>query len=143
VEIIVPKLKKSAPNAEEIASRFKLLAIAASEILGDGGVKAANRAGVKLSRLACQIRTMDDKGKKLLEALLVSNNEAVRSKAAYYLLPIRPDLATRELANLAKNASNVFLLSSARTTLEEWAAGRLDTDWFIKKYGPKPPKSSH
>jgi hypothetical protein len=140
VEVTVSKSKKSFDSVEEMLSKFKLLAIASSELLGDGGVKAANRAGVQLSRLACQIRTMDDEGRKILEELIASKEEAVRSKAAYYLLPINPDLATRELANLAKNASNVFLLSSAGTTLEEWLAGRLDTDWFIKKYGPKPSR---
>lgn len=134
----MPKSKKLISLHENIAAQFSLLAVAAGEILGDGGVKAANRAGVRLNRLGCLIRTMDDNGKKILEELIVSEDEAVRSHAAYFLLPINPDLATRELINLAQNASNVFLLSSARTTLEEWLAGRLDTDWFVKKYGPKP-----
>jgi hypothetical protein len=134
------KLMKIDLSANKISSKFKALAIASSELLGDGGVKAANRAGVKLNRLACRIRAMDDKGRKILEELIVSKEEAVRSHAAYYLLPINPDLATRELANLAKNASNVFLLTSAETTLDEWLAGRLDTDWFVKKYGPKPSR---
>jgi hypothetical protein len=140
VEIAVRKSKKSATSIKDMVDQFKQLAIASSEILGDGGVKAANRAGVKLNRLACQIRVMDDQGRKILEELIASKEEAVRSKAAYFLLPINPTLATRELANLAKNASNVFLLMSAKTTLTEWKAGRLDTDWFIHKYAPKSPR---
>jgi Domain of unknown function (DUF2019) len=137
VEIAMRKSKKSALSIKDMVDQFKQLSIASSEILGDGGVRAANRAGVKLNRLACQIRAMDDQGRKILEELIESEVEAVRSDAAYFLLPINPDLATLELENLAKNASNVFLLTSAKTTLEEWSAGRLDTDWFIRKYGPK------
>lgn len=134
----MPKSKEPKLSVGDMMSQFESLAVAASEPLRDGGVKAANRAGVKLMKLASMIRTMEDGGKRVLEELIVSKQEAVRSKAAYLLLPIDPKRASNELLNLSKNASNVFLLSSARTTLEEWAAGRLDTDWFIKKYGPKP-----
>jgi hypothetical protein len=134
----MPKMKTPKLSMDDIKSQFESLAIAANEIMGDGGVKAANRAFDKLMKLASVIRTMQDGGKSILEELIVSKEEAVRSKAAYLLLPIDPERASQELLDLSKNASSVFLLTSAETTLEEWLAGRLDTDWFLKKYGPKP-----
>jgi hypothetical protein len=135
----MPTLKNRASSDDKIMSEFVNLAIAASEPFGEGGVKASNRSGKKLMQLAAKIRTMEDGGRRILGELILSKHEAVRSKAAYVLLPIDPERASQELVDLSKNASNVFLLSSARVTLEEWAAGRLDTDWFIKKYGPKLP----
>lgn len=134
----MPTSKKPKLLVDDIKSQFESLAIAANEIMGGGGVKAANRAFDKLMKLSAKIRTMEDGGKRILEELIVSKQEAVRSKAAYLLLPTDPERASQELLDLSKNASNVFVLSSAGTTLEEWAAGRLDTDWFINKYGPKP-----
>ena len=134
----MPKSKSPKLSVDDIKSQFESLAFAANEIIGGGGVRAANRAHNKLMKLSAKIRTMEDGGKSILEELIVSKQEAVRSTAAYLLLPIDPERASKELLDLSKNASNVFVLSSTRTTLEEWAAGRLDTDWFLKKYGPKP-----
>jgi hypothetical protein len=127
-------LKQVKTPIAKLLEQFDTLAVIKTELQGNGDIKGSNRAFDRLMKLAATIRTMEDRGESILKMLITSKHEATRSTAAYLLLPVNPVLATDELENLANRASNVFLLTSARTTLEEWSAGRLDVDWFIKKY---------
>jgi fumarate hydratase class II len=136
----MPTSKRSRAQFDDLISKFQTLAEAEAELLGNGDVRSSNQMAVKLMKLSAAIRTMEDGGVLVLNELIKSKNESTRSTAAYLLLPIDPDVATRELTNLCENGSNVFLANSARVTLEEWSAGRLDMDWFIKKYANKKPK---
>ncbi len=136
----MPKSKKSKISATDMVAKFENYAVAKTELQGKQDVKGSNRAFDKLMKLASVIRTTEDGGRGILEELILSKHDAVRLTAAYLLLPINPELASCELLSIANNSSNVFLASSARVTLEEWATGKLDTDWFVKKYGAKPSK---
>jgi hypothetical protein len=130
-------MKKSKPkhiSGKEMFEQFTTYSVNKTKLQGEGDTKSANRNFDLLMMLAAKIRRLEDGGSSILNELIVSHHESTRLHAAYLLIPINPDLATDELKKLAKTASDVFILSSARTTLEEWTAGRLDTDWFMKKY---------
>jgi hypothetical protein len=95
--------------------------------------KKGNKAFDRLMRAAKQIRlTHHDGGAKFFTSLLSHDKPHVVSAAALNLIPFNPKLARKTYERLAKGSPGEVRLD-AEITLEEWKAGRLDTEWFMKK----------
>ena len=51
--------------------------------------------------------------------------------AAFYLIPLNPELA-RKTFEVLSNGPSGEVRFNAEMTLKEWKAGRLDPEWFMK-----------
>jgi len=69
------------------------------------------------------LRASADEGDAAFSLLLDHSDAAVRTWAAYYLLPIKEEAAKRTLAAIA--AGTDLIAFGAEVTLLEWNAGRL------------------
>lgn len=95
--------------------------------------KKGNKAYDRLMKAAKQVRlTHQDGGEKFFTSLLAHGMPHVVSAAAFNLIPFNPKLARKTYNELAKGPPGEVRLG-AEITLEEWKAGRLDPDWFMKR----------
>ena len=95
-------------------------------LMVDRKVSKANKISDQLFELERCISGLPDKGHRILMQLAESPKEELRFVAASHLIPIELKTARKMLADLAKNASNVYIKITSRVTLEELDAGRLD-----------------
>lgn len=96
------------------------------ELLAERKVKKANKVSEQLFELERQLTKLPDGGAKILLKMAESDKDEIKIKAAFHLIPIRPNLAKNLLIDLVQNTENVPVKIEARTTLEEWNAGRLN-----------------
>ena len=95
--------------------------------------KKGNKAYDRLMSAAKRIMmTRDDGGESFFTSLLTHEMPHVVSAAAFNLVPFNPKLSRKTYEALAKGPPGEVRLS-AEITLEEWEAGRLDPDWFMRK----------
>jgi hypothetical protein len=131
-------MKQMTPD--ELKSNFVALEKLHFSQYEDGLIKKANKTFDRVYKLAVQIRTLPDKGAELLSELVDFSHDNVRMNAAYLLLPIDNKRALKTLSEL-RNSDVAWISMSAETCIQEWQAGRLDVDWFMKKYDrPMPNK---
>lgn len=129
----VSKKDKSPPSEAELTRAFVEYATAHRELFVNRDIKGSNRAHDKLIKVAVQFRQLADRGEHMLRELVRSNHESVRGWAAYFMLTIDEGLAVRTLQDIVETTESASETVSCRVTLEEWQAGRLDVDWFLKK----------
>ena len=72
-----------------------------------------------------ELRERSDRGESILIELLNHPNEWVRLDAAIHLLPLRAELASATLENLASGPQSQ-LEFIAKMGLREWRAGKLN-----------------
>lgn len=96
------------------------------DLLAERKVKKANKVSGQLFELERQLTKLPDGGAKILLKMAESDKDEIRIKAAFHLIPIRPNLAENLLIDLVQNTENVPVKIEARATLEEWNAGRLN-----------------
>ena len=72
-----------------------------------------------------------DGGEQFFTSLLSHGEPYVVSVAAFNLIPFNPKLARKTYERLARDADHMIVFN-AEMTLNEWRAGRLDPDWFMK-----------
>lgn len=96
------------------------------EFLAEGKVKRANKVSELLFELERQFASLPDGGVRILLKMADSDKDEIRIKAAFHLIPLRPNLAKKLLVDIIHNTENVPVKIEARTTLEEWTAGRLN-----------------
>lgn len=93
----------------------------------------ANKTYDKIYKLSVQIRKLSDRGEKLLRGLIGHAHPNVRATAAYLMLPLDSRLALNVFNELSK-CGIIWLAIDAEMCIKEWKAGRLDVEWFVKKY---------
>lgn len=124
---------RSPLTEEELFRAFVEHATAHRDLFVEGDVKASNRAHDKLIKVAVQFRQLPDRGEHMLRELIRSTNESVLVWAAYFMLTLDAKLAVKTLRDIAKTTESATIGITCDTTLQEWRAGRLDVDWFLKK----------
>ncbi len=90
-----------------------------------GDYKKGNAAFDRMSAALAELRERGDRGESVLIELLNHPNGWVRLAAATDLLPLRADLATHVLEDLASGPQSQ-LEFGAMMVLREWRAGRLN-----------------
>jgi len=90
-----------------------------------GDYKRGNAAFDRMNAALAELRGRADRGESILVELLNHPNGWVRLDAATDLLPLRADLATTILENLASGLQSQ-LEFMAKMVLREWRAGRLN-----------------
>jgi hypothetical protein len=90
----------------------------------NGNYKRGNVAYDRVIAALAELRGHADQGEAVLTELLNHPNEWVRLGAATHLLPLRAELATTILENLACGPQSQ-LEFNAKMVLREWRAGRL------------------
>ena len=90
-----------------------------------GDYKKGNAAFDRMIAALADLRGRADRGELILIELLDHPNEWVRLVAATDLLPLRPELASTVLDNLASGPQG-HLEFDAKMVLREWRAGRLN-----------------
>jgi len=95
-------------------------------LMVDRKVSKANKISDQLFQLQRCILGLPDKGQRILAQMADSPKEELRELAAWNLIPLQPKTARKMLSDLAKNASNVHIKITARVTLDELVAGRID-----------------
>lgn len=126
-------MARSPSTEEELIKAFVEHATAHKDLFIEGDVKASNRAHDRLIKVAVKFRQFPDRGEHMLRELIRSTNESVRGWAAYFMLTIDEKLAIRTMRDIARTTQSASEKITCDTTLEEWKAGRLDVDWFLKK----------
>ncbi len=95
--------------------------------------KTSNKAYDKLYVAARKIRLHSaDGGEAFFGSLLNHTMPYVSLCAAFNLIPFNPKLAQAIYKRLAKGPAGEVRIA-AEMTLNEWKAGRLDPDWFMKE----------
>jgi hypothetical protein len=95
--------------------------------------KTSNKAHNRLYAAARKIRIHSaDHGEAFFVSLLDHTLPYVRLCAAFNLIPLNPRLARNTYERLAIGPAGEVRFA-AEMTLKEWAAGRLDPDWFMKQ----------
>ena len=89
-----------------------------------GDYKRGNAAFDRMKAALAELRRCADRGESILMALLHHPDGWVRLDAATDLLPLRADLASTILENLASGPQSQ-LEFVAKMVLREWRAGRL------------------
>jgi hypothetical protein len=89
-----------------------------------GDYKKGNAAFDQMEVALAKLRRRPDRGESILTELLDHPNGWVRLAAATDLLPLRADLASTILENLASGPQSQ-LEFNAKMVLREWRAGRL------------------
>jgi hypothetical protein len=128
---MVEKLKKIAAHLDinddqHLFSEIERLTDLKWSLMVDRKVSKANKISDQLFQLERQIAGLPDKGRRILEQLANSQKEELRYIAASHFIPLKPKTARKMLADLAKNANNVHIKITARVTLEELDADRVD-----------------
>ncbi|HTG25013.1 MAG TPA: DUF2019 domain-containing protein [Reyranella sp.] len=90
-----------------------------------GDYKRGNSAYDRMIAALAELRGHADRGEAVLTKLLNHPNEWVRLDAATHLLPLRAELASANLENLASGPQSQ-LEFVAKMVLREWRAGRLN-----------------
>jgi hypothetical protein len=126
-------MARSPLTEEELTEAFVEHATAHRDLFVDGDVKASNRAHDRLIKVAVQFRQLPDRGEHMLRELMRCTNESVRGWAAYFMLTIDEKLAIRTMRDIARTTQSASEKITCDTTIEEWRAGRLEVDWFLKK----------
>lgn len=90
-----------------------------------GDYKRGNAAYDRMIAALRELRTHDDRGESVLTELLAHPNGWVRLGAATHLLPLRADLASQVLEDLASGPQSQMEFG-AMMVLREWRAGRLN-----------------
>jgi Domain of unknown function (DUF2019) len=124
-------MKQLTPDG--LKSEFVTLCILQFDHYYSGKIADANRTFDKIYKLAVQIRHLPDKGAEFLLDMISHPHRNVRVKSAYLLLPLDAQRALKELKELTKS-DLVEERIDADMCIQEWNAGRLDVDWFMKKY---------
>jgi hypothetical protein len=125
-------MKKNTTSLEE---QYVNSAIGHHELLMAGNLAGSNRVHKRLHDVTRKLRAKSDRGLSALIVLLDHQHPSVRLWAAAHLLPLDENRALKALQEISSN-SKLYpwqLKTSAKTTIEEWKAGRLDADWFMKK----------
>jgi HEAT repeat protein len=89
-----------------------------------GNADATNEAFDRMIAVVKELRKHDDKGRAILMSCLQSDDPAVRSAAATYLLPLDEPRAVAVLEDVAR-VREPLIGFSAEMVLREWKAGRL------------------
>jgi uncharacterized protein DUF2019 len=90
-----------------------------------GDYKRGNAAFDRMIAALAELRERADRGESILIELLNHPNGWVRLEAATHLLPLRAELASTILENLASGPQSQ-LEFIAKMVLQEWRAGRLN-----------------
>ena len=90
-----------------------------------GDYKRGNAAFDRMIAALAELREYADRGESVLTELLNHPNGWVRLGAATHLLPLRAELASTILENLASGPQSQ-LEFNAKMVLREWRAGRLN-----------------
>ena len=90
-----------------------------------GDYKRGNAAFDRMVAALAELRERADRGGSVLIELLNHPNGWVRLEAATHLLPLRTELASTILENLASGPQSQ-LEFIAKMVLQEWRAGRLN-----------------
>jgi hypothetical protein len=90
-----------------------------------GDYKRGNKAFDRMTAALAELRGYADRGESVLTELLNHPNGWVRLGAATDLLPLRAELASTTLENLASGPQSQ-LEFNAKMVLREWRAGRLN-----------------
>ena len=90
-----------------------------------GDYKRGNAAYDRMIVALGELRSCHDRGESVLIDLLTHPNGWVRLGAATHLLPLRVDLASQVLEDLASGPQSQ-LEFNAMMVLREWRAGRLN-----------------
>jgi Domain of unknown function (DUF2019) len=90
-----------------------------------GDFKKGNAAYDRIIAVLKELRRHADRGESVLIELLNHPNGWVRLGAATHLLPLRAEVASSLLENLASGPRSEVEFE-ARTILREWRAGRLN-----------------
>jgi uncharacterized protein DUF2019 len=90
-----------------------------------GDYKRGNAAFDRMQVALAELRGRADRGESILKELLNHPNGWVRLDAATDLLPLRTELASSILENLASDPQSQ-LEFMAKMVLREWRAGRLN-----------------
>ena len=104
--------------------RFISEAIEHGQCVESGEFRQGNAAFGRLVKAVGELRGHADQGEAVLTALLAHPNGWVRLGAAKYLLPLRAELASTVLENLASGPQS-HMEFDAKMVLNEWRAGRL------------------
>ena len=91
----------------------------------NGDYKRGNAAYDRMIAALAELRERSDRGESILIELLNHPNGWVRLEAATHLLPLRTELASTILENLASGPQSQ-LEFIAKMVLQEWRAGRLN-----------------
>ncbi|QOW61910.1 hypothetical protein [Treponema pedis] len=108
-------------NAEEYIKLQKAIITHAKESWG-GDYKKANKCFKTYTRRICEL--INAEGINIIYDLLKSDNLAIVSVAAYFLLPINSKVAL-EAYKKVLGAKHDGIASNAKITLNEWKKGRL------------------
>ena len=90
-----------------------------------GDFKKGNAAYDRMIAALAELRARSDRGELVLMQLLDHPNEWVRLDAATHLLPLRVELASTILENLASGPQS-HVEFDAKMVLREWRAGTLN-----------------
>jgi hypothetical protein len=90
-----------------------------------GDYKKGNAAYDRMIAALAELRERSDRGESILIELLNHPNGWVRLDAAIHLLPLRAELASTTLENLASGPQSQ-LEFIAKMGLREWRAGKLN-----------------
>jgi|EndMetStandDraft_7_1072992.scaffolds.fasta_scaffold799880_1 hypothetical protein len=90
-----------------------------------GDFNKGNAAYDRMMATLAELRGRADRGEAVLTELLNHPNGWVRLYAATHLLPLRVELASQVLGDLASGPQSEIEFS-ATMVLQEWAAGRLN-----------------
>jgi hypothetical protein len=115
------------PWSAEVDLKDRYIAAAAEHgrCTESGDYKKGNAAFDRMKAALAELRGRADRGESILMELLDHPNGWVRLDAATDLLPLRADLASTILENLASGPQSQ-LEFMAKMVLREWRAGRLN-----------------
>jgi Domain of unknown function (DUF2019) len=127
-----PKNMERLETDKQLTKLFEELCILQYEQVQEMKSKEANETFDKIYKLAVRARSLDDKGAEMLSGLIGHPNDNVKLKAAFLLLPLNSNAGLNALRRLA-NSKVQWISTNAEISAQEWKAGRLDVDWFLKK----------
>ena len=109
----------------DLKDRYVAAATEHGRCTESGDYKRGNAAYDQMIAILAELRECPDRGESVLIELLNHPNGWVRVGAATHLLPLRADLATQVLEDLASGPQGQ-LEFDAMMVLREWRAGRLN-----------------
>ena len=105
--------------------RFIAEAVEHGRCTEGGDYKRGNKAFDRMLAAHAELQGYADRGELVLTELLNHPNAWVRLAAATHLLPLRAELASKVLEDLASGPRSKAEFN-ARMVLREWRAGRLN-----------------
>jgi|EndMetStandDraft_7_1072992.scaffolds.fasta_scaffold14736_2 hypothetical protein len=109
----------------DLKDRYVAAATEHGRCTESGDYKRGNAAYDQMIAALAELREFPDRGESVLIELLNHPNGWVRVGAATHLLPLRADLASQALEDLASSPQSQ-LEFNAMMVLREWRAGRLN-----------------